>query len=747
MNILPTKCRTRFAAAMLAGVCSFATSAFAQQAPAPETKPETDTDAIVVTAQRRVENLQDVSAAATAISGDSLEDKGVVRLDGLQFVSPGLTITDAGLAQQVNIRGIGLATVNPAIANGVATYVDGVFQPPIVTSSSFYDIGSVEVFRGPQGTFVGSNSTGGAIFINSRNPNLSKVEGYAQAMAGNYSTVGLEGGVNVPLTSTLAVRVAGIYNKRDSFYRDIGPLNNTPGRLDEYAGRIGLLWKPSDSFQALMKTEWGVKDTGGYAVRPITGTAYSAYRSANIRTVDFDSPTRNDERSFQSTLELRYVFAGGITLRSLSGYQNKRLDNLYDGDATNKARYSAPDAPILTQQANNIYARERVYTEEINIISPDDGALKWIVGGYFQRNLINVPITLLSNEFPTNILTINKKTTLGIFGQATYALSPKLSVDAGLRYTSYDVSQTGFVAIGAGIPGFPSTGLVVADLSGAHKDSRVTGKLALNWQPNEDNLIYAFVARGYKPGGFASATAEFKPETVIDYEAGWKSTLLDGHLRTQLGAFFYDYKNFQFSTLDAATTQINPGNLTGAKIKGIEGQLQLRAGGFKLEGGFAYLDSKLGSATFVDYRAVGRAFPGAALAVQCPAGQPTTLPTCIDYAPFVRSTSGGTNLYSPRWTYNASISYELDLQSVVITPQLNYGYVGSQFTYIGYSPISDRLDSRGLLSAQLSLQAGDFTVEVFGTNLTDKDYVSGQDGNYEFYGAPRQYGVRLKTKF
>ncbi len=140
---------------------------------------------VVITAQRREENLQDVAAAATALSGDALQDKGVQRLDDLQFAAPALSISDAGLTQSVNIRGIGLASGSPAVTNGVATYFDGVFQPPIVSTNSFYDIGSVEVFRGPQGTFVGSNSTGGAIFINSRNPELGQVGGYAELSAGN----------------------------------------------------------------------------------------------------------------------------------------------------------------------------------------------------------------------------------------------------------------------------------------------------------------------------------------------------------------------------------------------------------------------------------------------------------------------------------------------------------------------------------------------------------------------------------
>lgn len=703
---------------------------------------------IVVTAQRRTENLQNVAVAATALSGTTLVEKGVRRLDDLQNIAPSLSITDAGLTQSVNIRGIGLASGSPSVANGVATYVDGIFQPPIVSTSSFFDIAGVEVFRGPQGTFVGSNSTGGAIFINSRNPELGSVNGYAEASAGNYGALGAEAAVNLPLSSTLAVRVAGKYRYHDSYFTDIGPFHNKAGKLDEGNGRIGVLWKPADPFQALLKVEMGSKSTGGYAYHPFAGTAYAPYAPSDIRVLDYDSPTKNDERNFQTSLELRYELAGGTVIRSLSGYQNKRIFNLYDTDGTNAATYAAITPGITPpQQTTDQFVRERVWTQEINIISPKDQPLSWIVGGYYQKNRIDVDITALSNGFPTDITPNNKKITTGIFGQTTWTMSSKLALDVGARWSHFSASGGGAVAIGNGIPGFPAGGLVVAQLDGSHKDSRLSGKVSVNWTPNENNLLYAFVARGYKPGGFNSATSEFRPETVIDYELGWKSTLAGGHVRTQLGAFYYDYKDFQFDVLDPVTAQTNPTNLTGAKIKGIEAQIQARAAGFTFDAGVAYVDSKIGSVTFIDTRAVARDFPGVTLQPQCPAGQPTTLPTCIDYTPYSRSTNGGSNLFSPKWTWNLGARYDLDLGDVKITPSMNYSYVDKQFSYIGYSPISDVLPSRGLLSARLGVEWNNLLVEAFGTNLTNKRYVSGQSANNEYYGAPREYGVRVHIEF
>lgn len=690
---------------------------------------------IIVTAQRRDESLQQVAVAATAITGDSLQEKGVQKLDDLQRVAPGLSISDAGLTQSVNIRGIGLASGSPAVSNGVATYLDGVFQPPIVTTNSFYDIASVEVFRGPQGTFVGSNSTGGAIFINSRNPELGELGGYAELSAGNYDAIGAEGALNLPVGDTLALRGAVKYRKRDSFYDSVGSANTTAGRLDEIAGRVGALWKPTESFQALLKVEMADKETGGYAYRPFAGTYYYQFRTDDIRKLNYDTPTRNDEKAFQATLELKYEFAGGITLRSMSGYQNKRIFNLYDSDATTG----------LPQSTSDQYVRERMWTQEVNLISPTDGLFSWVLGGYFQRNIIDVDITNRTQGFPTDIDILTRKTTTGIFAQGTYKITPELALDVGARYSHYTASGEGIVAIGRGI--LSPTGIPVADLSGDHKDGRMTGKVSLNWTPDANNLVYAFVARGYKSGGFVSMTQEFKPETVLDYEIGWKSTFAGGRVRTQLGAFYYDYKNFQFDVLAPSTGQITTTNLASAKLKGIEAQIQARTHGFTFDAGLAYVDSKLANVSFIDQRAALRDFPGITLPRQCASGETQNPAICLDYAPYTRSTAGGPNLFSPKWTYNLGARYDLHLGDATVTPQVNYAYVGPQFTYIGYSPISDRISGRGLLSAQLGIAWKNFNVDIYGTNLTNKEYVTGQNGNNEFYGAPREYGVRARVNF
>ena len=139
-------------------------------------------------------------------AGSDLEGKGVTQLNDLQYASPSLSIGNAGLSNTVNIRGVGLASGSPAVANGVAVYVDGLFQTPTVYANQFYDIADVEILRGPQGTLVGANSTGGAIFINSRSPRLGEADGYVEVGGGSYDAWSAQGAVNLPVNDVLALR-------------------------------------------------------------------------------------------------------------------------------------------------------------------------------------------------------------------------------------------------------------------------------------------------------------------------------------------------------------------------------------------------------------------------------------------------------------------------------------------------------------------------------------------------------------
>jgi iron complex outermembrane recepter protein len=723
-----------------------------QEATAPE---DTTLEEVVITAERRSENLQRVPIAATALQGSDLEGKAVTQLNDLQYASPSLSIGNFGPSNAVNIRGVGLGSGGPTVANGVAVYDDGLFQTPTVNSNQFYDIADIEILRGPQGTLVGANSTGGAIFINTRSPKIGETGGYLQVGGGSYDAWSTRGAVNLPVNDVLALRLAGEFTQHESFYHSIGPAYTDAGALYEKGVRLGLLYKPG-AFQVLWKSEYVERETGGYAVTPVPGTQYATYAPTNPFVLDYDTPDNlNLERELTQNLELRYEFGDGYTLRSQSGYIDKPLHNFedYDGTAVNTL-----EAPRLTYDQ---HVRGQQWTQEINLLSPQTDRYNWVAGGYFARNHIDSNIYETGTtglQGPTlYVFSPQKKTTTGWFGQLNFKLAPQWELQTGVRYSTYSATSDGFISLelpssvcGHGAPpAAPWNGCKVGSTAGEESDGRVTGKIALNYTVNDDNLLYAFIARGYKPGGFNSPTSQFGPETVWDYELGWKASTLDNHIRTQLGGFYYQYQNFQFQELQLSTGADGVTNLPTATIDGIEASLQARVAQWGADAGLAYVHSKLPSPqSFVN----SHLLPASASNLpQCALGAPSSA-SCFDYTPYLTTTSSGPNLYSPQWTYNAGLQYEFKLpRGADLTPRLNYAYIGGQFTSLTYSRVTDYLPAHGLLAASLTWRAPEnWTVEAYGDNLTNKVYRAGEgldNGNYYFYGAPREYGIRAGYHF
>jgi iron complex outermembrane recepter protein len=711
---------------------------------------------IVVTAERRSENVQTIPIAITALEGSALEDKAVASLADLQTASPSVSIGSTGVTDSVNIRGIGIASGLANVSNGVATYVDGLFQPQIVTNNQFYDLADIEVLRGPQGTLVGSNSTGGAIFVNSQNPKLGQVGGYVTIGGGDYGDADAQAAFNLPIGDVLAVRVAGDSVSRSSFYSSTGPAYTTAGERREQSGRLSILLKPGN-FQALAKVEYTDRNSGGYAATAIPGTPYAAFAPTDPFRLDYDTPTLEHETSLILPIELRYELPDGITLRSISGYQDKHVHDLEDYDFTTQ---NTPPNPQLTW---NNQIREREWTEEVNILSPKHDLYDWILGYYYQRNKIDVAIDETGATGPGGpplfITTPTNKKTTGVFGQMNLRFSHQWEFGLGLRYSTFSTDGNGFVALnippglcGLPIPGVPPVkapynGCLITGLGGSESDGRGTGKVSLNYTPDDNNLIYAFVAKGYKAGGFSSQTSNFAPETVVDLELGWKASFADQHIRTQIDGFHYSYKDFQFQNIQLSNGSQNVSNLPTATIYGFEATVQAKFGAFSADGGLAYVHSWLpGAGVIVNTHLMPPGTVGV-VGPQCGAGQTVG---CFDYTPFEVNDSGGPNLYSPEWTYNIGAQYRFLLaDQFSVTPRLNFSYVGSQFVGLTYSRTQDELPARGLLSALVTFKIGaHWNAELYGTNLTDKVYPVGQiDTNYFIYGAPRQYGGRIGYEF
>lgn len=731
----PKTSLSRLTCAISCAILSFtATSAFAQEADtAKADKDAQSVEVITVKSERRVKRVQDIPTSMTALSAQKLEKKAVSRLDDLPFASPGLTITDAGLTQSVNIRGIGLASGDPDVTNGVGTYIDGLFQPPIVSTMNFYDVEYVSVLRGPQGTFAGSNSTGGAIMINSRRPELSgDVNGFVTLGLGNYDAKSGQAGVNLPVSDTFAARVAVNYKKRDSFYDSVGSEPTNAGSLDEKTGRVGLLWQPTDNAEIYVKYESADKDSGGYAYRPILTTQYAEGRTDSIRKLAYNTPTANDESADTLMVDASYKLDNGVTLKWVSGDQTKEITNVYDYDATE-----------LSNSTRTQFVKEDQISHEFNVISPD-GDFNWVAGAYYQKNEVLVDID--NGPFPVEIDIQNKKVIKGVFGQVGFQLSDDLNMEVGIRQAWFDASvdPDSGVIVGRGV--ISPDGVKVSVINGEYSDDELLGKVSVNYTASRNSTFYGYVAKGYKPGGINSSTSTFEPETVISYEAGWKGNFQGGTMNSSFAIFRSDYKNFQNNNIDIVTGRSDVYNIAEATIQGIEVAFDAQLDNLTLDFAASYVDSELSPTTEI----VNTRLSGSPNLPQCSAGQDPADGQCFDFTPFLVSSDGGPNLYAPEYSFTVGAEYLIELNNGgYLTPRINYAWIDKQWTNLIYDDTTDFLPSRGLLSAMVTYEKDDWKVQLYARNLTDREYVSGQllDNNTEFYGAPRTFGVDISYRF
>lgn len=699
----------------------------AQEAHASDDPQVSQLGEVVVTAERRTTNLQTTAVAAAVMSGEQLQDKGVSNIETLQFSMPSVTVQNSGQGNSFNIRGIGKTENNSSVGVGVITYRDGVAVfPAYFQNEPFFDIQSVEVLRGPQGTFAGQNATGGAVFITERNPDFGGLGGYVTAQYGNYDDVRLHGAINLPLGDTLAARLAFNSENRDSFYEVEGtPTRGEVGVLDSKSVRGSLLWTPNDRLRVLLKSDYSVLDMGGYPASPI-------FLPLPLHTIETNGPYAAKDETARTVLNVSYEFANGITLRSVSGAQYGTTMVRSDLDGTTTLPFSFYDE-----------VEQRLLSQELTLLSPDEGRLRWVVGAYYQHDLITFPpgkfVTTqhVSASLPILYDTFlegrNPKTTEAAFGQVSYDLTPALELQIGGRYTHSTVENRAVASA-------PLLGLSLTQ-DDRYEEDAGTGKIALNWTLDQDNFVYAFVAQGHKAGGVNGPNLAFVPpktfdgEDVIDIELGWKSTLFGGRLRTQLGGYYNIYKKFQITIGDpTAPTITSVLNVTGdTEIYGLEASAQGRFGNLGFDAGLSVSHSELG-----DFYAADPRLPRTGL---CDQDSGPASGNCVNLA-------GNAQSYAPELTANLGVEYDFALRGGTLTPRIDYSHISETWASVfADEALGDRLKERDIVNAQLTYATDAWKLQAYATNLGDLEYIASVKAGLRYAGAPRQYGVRLTRSF
>src|ERR1700733_12267703 len=691
------------------------------------TSGSSDIAEVVVTAERRHTDLQTTPISATVISGGGLANLGVTMVDALQFATPGAVIDNFGQGNDFNIRGVGKGEHNSQTTVGVVTYRDGVATfPGYFQGEPYYDVSSVEILRGPQGTFGGQNATGGAVLVSTNDPVIGgDVGGYVQAQAGNYTDFGLQGAVNLPISSTLAARIAFDSESRDTFYHVTGPnggaYNGNPGNVRVGSARVSLLFKPDEALTVLLKTDFNYLNFGAYPADPYNSTE-------DLFNIGVNSPQQALDRFGRTVLKVDYLLPDGITLRSVTGYQKGNTQYQADLDGTNVGN---------SYFADNV--DETLWSEEFNVISPDKGFVTWVVGAYadgdkytFVPNyyfLIGTPPGNPATEY--RLQGTNPESAIAAFGQLSFQLTSALQLQIGARYT--ESKTTNHVQV-------LQFGLPLADEQES-KYVNTSGKVSLNWTIDPKNFFYGFSPPGFRPGGLnvpvgLGTPTAFGAEKLTNYELGWKNTSFDGHLRSQVDGFYYDYKNFQvivgYPQFPSFGFELNNPNPT--HIYGFEAQEQAVFGEFSIDGGLAVMYSTLGRFFATDPRIV--AF------TPCDPQAGPASSSCIDL-------TGHSQTYAPNFTFNLGAQYKFLLSDKdSLTPRVNFGYVGPQWaTLFENQSLGDHLSGRDIAGAQVAWQHAKFVTTLFATNLTDQHYVGALNSGLRFAGPPRQYGLRFLTSF
>jgi iron complex outermembrane recepter protein len=699
---------------------------------------------VVVTAERRSTDLQLTPVAASVLSGEEIFNRSILTVDQLQFTTPSLTVNDFGQGIMFNIRGIGKGESNVQTPSGIVTYRDGVPIPGTFGNNEpYYDIDSIQVLRGPQGTFSGANATGGAVYITEKNPDLGSINGYGQLQYGNYNDRAWQGAINLPLSDTFAARIAVNGERRQTFYNLTGPYTGDPGIIDSNNVRVSLLWQPIDALRVLVKTDYSNINNGGYPAPPYTQAGNLFNVGIDINAYAFDEITR-------SVLDVSYTFANGDVLRSISGYEHARAAQNIDLDGTNRG--------YPTSATFSDLGRLETYSEELNLLSPTTGRLSWIVGAFFLHEVDELPPgngfnidILLTTPYPQPLLPLvnvnleynTPKKHEGVFGQATYAFTDQWKLQVGARYNHSTFDLTDVQTTNLLFP--PPPVALPATNSQSQSDSKVTGKIDLDYQLNPNNFLFAFIATGHKDGGLNTTANEppvIQPENLTDYEIGWKPTLFDGHMKVQTGAFYTTYKDFQVSLPDPATQSAPILNAPNATVYGVEFQTQADFGAWSFDAAWSYIHGTFGNFYAIDSRVFAAPYPPCNLS-----GGPAAPTGCSNL-------SGNRLPNSPTWTANAGAQYAFRVgPDQTLTPRLDYAFIGSQWaTVFENTTFEDQFSSRSLLNARLSYDIGKLGISLYATNLTNKEYVSAQGVGLPppvllYAGPPRQFGIIARMSF
>lgn len=721
--------RARHGALMGATLACIPFAASAQTTPPVQTQESTEAsggsqlEEIIVTAQKRSENLQDVPIAVTALSSSALESAGVSSIQNIQVAVPGVAFAQTAGYSLPRVRGVGTGAAGPGIENSVATYIDNVYiVSPFASMLSFNNIAQLAVLKGPQGTLFGRNATGGVIQISTLDPD----EGTrlnASLTAANYGTFGGNVYAATGLGEAASAGVAGFYtNQTDGYGRNL-VTGSEVGGYEAFGVRAKLKLQPTDSTVVRISGDYA-KNEGDLFVfhiakgtLPIGGVPYTGPDFSEALTIDNSQRIESGGVSLQIDQDI-----GRLRLVSITAYRRSLIDETFDSDAQ--------PAPIT---AVSLKQKDRQFSQELQLLSPRTGGFTWMLGFFYFDATGRYPFSNIQSRAapflapPTRINNAATQSTKSLagFGQATVEISEATKLTAGLRYTSdersFDNRRQITLPNGFALP--------ASTASGEAKFNKLTWRLSLDHRFSEELLGYVSYNRGFKSGLFDPLTQPanlLRPEVLDAFEVGLKADLFDRTVRINAAAFHYDYQDIQISRVISG--QIILQNGQGAKVDGLDLDLTARLSPrFTLTGGLSVLDHRFS------------AFPDAPRYTPLPTG---------GNAVSTGDAKGNRLPMVPVWTLNLGGTYTIPTSFGDLQLNGNYyhndGYFEGPENRFRQAPFD-------LVNASIDWTSGRWRASIWGRNIFNQFYstqLSAQArGDSVVVGDPRTYGVTLGVMF
>ena len=695
---------------------------------------------IVVTATRSAVSLSKIAASVSAISADQIGAGGIKDIGSLALAIPNLSVGDQFGVNRTFIRGIGLTSIDLGADGAVAFLQDGVLiARPAAQLTGFYDVERVEVLRGPQGTLYGRGATAGAINLITKKP-TEELSGYARASYGNYNAVVLEGGVGGALVGDkVLARVSGKYDRRDGYGKNLFTGSDVDNR-DAYAIRGSLLFKASDDLDLLISADHFNEKDNNYAFHyfgptvarenalgSILGGDTIVTRAAklgipvNYRDIysDQEALNRRHGTSVTGTLEWR---PGDWNIKSITGYRDFTRFNRDDLDASNVWMFGQ----------NNYDEKSTTFSQEFIGTMKGDNFDLLVGASYFHETLdgsVQVPLINLGLLFGAPANTFNSQNYLqsgrvtinayGVYAQGSYSVTDKLKLTAGARY-SYEKRR--------GVGSFEFLGVTPTDKEKGW--GAVTPTFSINYQANDQTLLYASVTRGFKSGviNVGSKNDVINPEYAWGYEAGIKTSGLDGRVAGSLAAFYIDYSDLQvgFVGADSVVTTVNAAS---ARNYGLELEVRTKpVANWNFDLFATYLNAKYKDFVTGDYR---QGFKLVNLA-------------------------GNRLSNAPEFSFRASTDYTIPIGDASINLRADVNWQDRVFfTEFNNADATQAAFTTINAGVKYTSANGMWTVDAWGRNLANKFIISNNIITAPLYSSirvgslapPRTYGVTLGMNF